>query len=158
MAISSESISTAFSPDAGAEDLVIKAIDSAHKSIRLAAYSFTSKPVIEALYRAKKRSVDIQCVIDDSNAKNKSGQAAANILINSGIPVRVDSQHSIFHDKFIVIDGKTVETGSFNFSKAAAHSNAENVIVVWADEALASKYSENWREHWGHSVVWRLTY
>src|SRR5258708_1437581 len=66
-------IEVGFSPNAGAEELVLKAIASAKQSIRLGAYSFTSKPVIQGLVAAKKRGVDVRCVLDKSNAKSKSG-------------------------------------------------------------------------------------
>lgn len=48
------------------------------------------------------------------------------------------------------IDGETVITGSFNFTKAAQLDNAENVLVLH-DLAIAARYGENWREHWEHS-------
>jgi phosphatidylserine/phosphatidylglycerophosphate/cardiolipin synthase-like enzyme len=34
------------------------------------------------------------------------------------------------HDKFIVVDGETVEEGSFNDTAAAENKNAENVLVA----------------------------
>jgi hypothetical protein len=51
-------------------------------------------------------------------------------------------------------DGGVVITGSFNFSKAAEESNAENVLVN-RDAALAGKYERNWQEHYRHSEVYR---
>lgn len=50
----------------------------------------------------------------------------------------------------MVIVGGTVITGSFNFSKAAETSNAENLLVI-RDRELAAKYDRNWREHLQHS-------
>lgn len=148
----------AFSPDQGAEELVIKAISSAKHSIRLAAYSFTSVPVVKALINAKKRGVDVQCVLDKSNIKSKSGTSAANLLVNAGIATRTDSQHAIQHNKFIVIDGVHLQTGSFNYSAAAAHRNAENVIVIWNNSTLAKGYMMNWGNHWDHSDDYESSY
>lgn len=37
---------------------------------------------------------------------------------------------TIAHNKVMVIDGRTVITGSFNFTKAAEESNAENLLVI----------------------------
>jgi phosphatidylserine/phosphatidylglycerophosphate/cardiolipin synthase-like enzyme len=34
-----------------------------------------------------------------------------------GVPVRVDYRYAIMHDKFIIVDGAILETGSFNFTK-----------------------------------------
>ncbi len=51
----------------------------------------------------------------------------------------------------MVIDGRIVITGSFNFTKAAEESNAENLLVI-QDADLAAKYAKNWQEHLEHSV------
>ena len=50
----------------------------------------------------------------------------------------------------MVIDGETVITGSFNFTKAAEESNAENLLVI-RDATLAKKYADNWQAHARHS-------
>ena len=122
------------------------------------AYSFTSKPVTQALIAAKKRGVDVRCVLDKSNPESKSGTAAANLLVNAGIPTRIDSEHPIHHNKYMVIDGTHVETGSFNYSGQAAHRNAENALVIWNNPDLAKKYAANWATHWEHSEAYRSSY
>jgi phosphatidylserine/phosphatidylglycerophosphate/cardiolipin synthase-like enzyme len=58
---------------------------------------------------------------------------------------------TIAHNKVMVIDGLIVITGSFNFTKAAEESNAENLLVI-DDAQLAEKYAKNWQEHFAHSV------
>ena len=50
----------------------------------------------------------------------------------------------------MVIDGRTVITGSFNFTKAAEEKNAENLLVI-SDPDIAAKYTKNWQEHLAHS-------
>ena len=50
----------------------------------------------------------------------------------------------------MVIDGETVITGSFNFTKAAQEQNAENVLIV-RDQVLAGRYAQNWQAHAQHS-------
>ena len=57
-------IESAFSPEAGAEALVLKVINSAQQELRLAAYSYTSLSVTKALVSAKKRGVDVRLVVD----------------------------------------------------------------------------------------------
>ena len=53
----------------------------------------------------------------------------------------------------MIIDGETVITGSFNFTKAAEENNAENLLVIH-DKKLAERYMKNWQEHDGHSEVY----
>lgn len=149
-------IEVAFSPKAGATELIVKVITSAKKTIRLAAYSFTSKPIAQALMDAHKRGVDVQVVVDKSQKSER--YTSATFLANMGIPTRVDSQHAIQHNKFIVVDGVHVETGSFNYTSAAEQRNAENAMVIWNNPKLAATYADNWQEHWEHSEAYSAKY
>lgn len=151
-------IETAFSPKDGAEDLVIKVINSAQKSIRLAAYSFTSPRVMRALIDAKKRGVDVQIIVDDNGNKSKSSVAAMNLVASSDIPLRTLSAYAIHHDKYIVSDRRHLQTGSFNYSQAAAKSNSENVLVIWNNEAVANAYMRQWESRWVQGINYRLNY
>ena len=58
---------------------------------------------------------------------------------------------TIAHNKVIIVDGRTVEQGSFNYTKAAENSNAENVLVNWNNPKLAELYLRDWQKHWEHS-------
>lgn len=151
-------ISVAFSPNSGAQDLIVKTIRSAKKEIRMAAYSFTCPKVMKELLNAKKRGVDVRIVIDDKGNRSKASKAAMNLVVNAGIPLRTVSKFKIHHDKYIIVDGKTVETGSYNFSKSAAENNSENVMVVWNNPDLAKKYLKHWQSRWLHGKDWKSEY
>lgn len=149
-------IEVGFSPGKTAETLILKAIGTAHNSIRVLAYSFTSKPIAQALLAAHRRGVDVQVVVDKSQKTEK--YTSATFLANMGIPIRIDSQHAIQHSKILVIDQQHVETGSYNYSAAAAQRNAENVLVIWNNPHLAKIYLANWEEHWRHSDEYPARY
>jgi phosphatidylserine/phosphatidylglycerophosphate/cardiolipin synthase-like enzyme len=139
----------AFSPNGGGAELVVSVIQQAKRTIRVAAYSFTSKPIAKALMEAHKRGVDVQVVLDKSNLSSK--YSSATFLSNVGIPVRINSRYAIMHNKYIVVDGMTVQTGSFNYSSAAESKNAENVLVITGNEKLADDYLINWQKLWDES-------
>lgn len=145
-------IEVGFSPG-GAEPVVLRVIDSAKRRIVVAAYSFTSKSVAEALLRAKKRGVDVTVVLDSSQLTEE--YSSATFLANAGIRVRIDSEHAIQHSKYVVADGETVQTGSYNYTTSAARRNAENVMAVWHNPKLAEIYERDWEYHWEHSVGYR---
>ena len=156
-------IDVAFSPEAGAEQLVLSAINAARSSIRLSAYSFTSAPIVQALIAAKRdRHVDVAAVIDykDNITEDRSGKskAALNLLVNAGIPTRLIAVYPIHHDKFIVVDGLHVETGSFNYSAAAAHSNSENVVAMWNRPDVAAAYLAHWMSRWNQGRPYTSSY
>lgn len=152
------SIEVAFSPDAGAEALIQRVIDSAHQSIRLAGYSFTSPTVVKALVEAQRRHVDVRVILDDRGNRGKASIAALNLLVGAGVQVRMTSQYAIHHDKYVVVDARTVQTGSFNYSQAAARSNSENVLVVWNDTAVAARYLMHWDSRWAQGMNVEMSY
>ncbi len=137
----------AFSPNGGATDLVVRAIDSATQSVRVASYSFTSRPIAAALARARGRGVDVALVVDHGEVQ-KGNHGLVSWIAEHNVPVRVDVIHTLLHDKYMVVDGKTVETGSFNFTAAAEQHNAENVLVLWDDPPLAALYAHDWQALW----------
>jgi phosphatidylserine/phosphatidylglycerophosphate/cardiolipin synthase-like enzyme len=142
-------IEVAFSPNGGATALVVKTIADAKKSILVQAYSFTSAPIARALAQAKERGVDVRVILDKS--QKSEHYTVATYLSNHNIPTWIDQQHAIAHNKVMVIDGDTVITGNFNFTKAAEEKNAENVIVLRGNPELADVFAANWIKHQAHS-------
>lgn len=155
-------IEYAFSPREGAEKLVLKVIGSARSEIRMMTYSLTSSPVVEALIAARRRGVDVAIVSDYKNnvVDDRSGKprAALSALVNAGCRVRTISAYPIHHDKVIVADQETVETGSFNYSDAAANKNSENVMVVWKNPDLARGYLAHWQDRFNKGEDYRTNY
>jgi len=138
-----------FSPKGGCQDAIIREVGAAKEYVHVQAYSFTSAPIARALLDAKKRGVKVEVVIDAGRVTEKYSEAT--FFVNQGIPVFADGKHAIAHNKVMVIDGKTVITGSFNFTKSAEESNAENLLVIHSVE-VAAKYERNYQEHLAHSV------
>jgi len=141
-------VQVGFSPEGSAEGLVLSVIDNAQQQIRLMGYSFTSPTVVRSLVAAKQRGVDVQIVVDAHGNEGKASQAALNIIANAGIPLRTSTAYKIQHDKVIITDGRNVETGSFNYSAAAAKSNSENAVVLWDFPGVADVYLNHWQTRW----------
>lgn len=137
-----------FSPRGGCTEAVVDALGKARKTILVQAYSFTSAPIAKALVDAQKRGVKVQVILDKSQRTEK--YSSATFLKNEGVPPLIDTKHAIAHNKVMVIDGETVITGSFNFTKAAEERNAENLLVI-RNAKLARQYAENWQSHAAHS-------
>jgi len=144
-----------FSPDGGATQAIVREIDRATLDVRVQAYSFTSAPIAKALVDAHKRGVSVEVILDRSQRTEK--YSGATFLANSRIPVYIESAHAIAHNKVMIIDGQTVITGPFNFTKAAEERNAENLLVLRSKE-LAKIYTENWEKHKEHSEPYRPRY
>jgi phosphatidylserine/phosphatidylglycerophosphate/cardiolipin synthase-like enzyme len=102
-----------------------------------------------ALVEAYRRGISVRVILDKSNVKET--YSSATFLRNMGIPPLIDSEHAIAHNKVLVVDGREVITGSFNFSKAAEQKNAENLVFI-DDPAVAAAYTRNWQDHASHSL------
>jgi phosphatidylserine/phosphatidylglycerophosphate/cardiolipin synthase-like enzyme len=146
------SIDVFFSPDGGATDAV-RELGQAKRRVRVQAYSFTSAPIAKALVDAKRRGVDVVVVLDSSQQTDR--YSSATFLSNEGVPVFIDDDHAIAHNKVILIDADTVITRSFNFSKAAEERNAENVLVLRGRADVAGKYHDNFQKHLAHSTPYK---
>jgi hypothetical protein len=138
-----------FSSTGGCTEAAVKEIDGAKMTILVQAYSFTSAPIAKALVEAHKRGVDVWVILDKSPRTERYSEA--DFLVHMGIPTWIDARHAIAHNKVMVIDDKTVITGSFNFTKAAEESNAENMLIIRLPD-IAAKYEANYQDHLAHSV------
>ncbi|HMB94465.1 MAG TPA: phospholipase D family protein [Tepidisphaeraceae bacterium] len=137
-----------FSPNGGCTDAVVRELSQAHQSVGVQAYTFTSTAIAQALVQAHDRGVQVVAIIDKSARTEKYTEAT--FLANHNIPVFIDDQHDIAHNKIMIIDGQTVITGSFNFTKQAEKSNAENLLILHRQD-VAKLYTANLQEHLQHS-------
>jgi phosphatidylserine/phosphatidylglycerophosphate/cardiolipin synthase-like enzyme len=146
-------VEVAFSPNGGGAGIIINAITQAKKSIKVQAYSFTNADIAKALLDSSKRGVDVKVVLDKSQETEK--YTSATFLANAGVPVRIDDDFAIAHNKIMILDEETVITGSFNFTKAAEERNAENVLVIRGNKELANLYLKNWQWRWEASETYK---
>jgi phosphatidylserine/phosphatidylglycerophosphate/cardiolipin synthase-like enzyme len=137
-----EVVAVGFSPG-NAEAVVLGVINGARSEIRLCGYSFSSRNVMHALANAKRRGVDVRLVLDSKGTT----RTAIKFLNENRISYRTCLNFNIMHNKFIVADGALVQTGSFNYTRAAAVDNAENVIVLRSSQ-LAGVYLQEWTRLW----------
>ncbi|SCB37584.1 phospholipase D family nuclease [Rhizobium lusitanum] len=133
-------VSVCFTPAEQCEARIVAEIDRARSAIYVQAYGFTSLPIIHALQRAAGRGVEVLAILDKVNERKYSG---ATLLEAAGIPVWIDFEPTIAHNKIIVIDGHLVIGGSYNFTAAAQKRNAENVTFTDSRE-IAKQFSANW--------------
>ncbi len=129
-----------FTPNECCLPLILEAMQKAKVSIHLQAYSFTSKPIADALIRSKERGVKVIVIVDKSQLKERHTQIKN--LIAAGISVFIDYKPAIAHNKIIIFDEEKVLSGSYNFSAAAEHRNAENLLLI-EDKECAQKYLKN---------------
>jgi len=148
--VNAKEIEVGFSTTGTALDIILNAIHQAKRDIHVSAYIFTSKPVSLALLEAKKRGVNIKILADKKANGNK--YSAVTFLKNHQIETCLTDYYAIMHNKFMVIDTNTVQTGSFNYSTNAAKRNAENVIVI-NNKDVANAYEQEFNRLYNECVM-----
>ena len=142
------SVEVWFSPKGGCTEAVVREINSARHEVLVQAYSFSSKPITEALVAAKTRGVHVTVLLDKSNESEAYSDLP--LFLEHGLAPLIDAHHAIAHNKVMVIDRATVVTGSFNFTHQAEAENAENLLVIKGNPALAKAYHDQFAQHKGH--------
>ena len=142
-----ESMDVCFTPGQSCLPKVIKYIDNAKTSILLLGYSFTSKPITQALIQAKKRGVNVRIVLDHSQQYQKYSKEVIQVLLNNQMDVRFDHTVKIAHNKVLVIDNLQTITGSYNWTHSAEFKNAENLVFIKSQE-VAKKYAVYFEGRW----------
>jgi phosphatidylserine/phosphatidylglycerophosphate/cardiolipin synthase-like enzyme len=125
----------------GIEGPLVEAIDSARLSVHAAMYSLSLKDVRDALIRARRRGIDVKVVMESDNVDADAPQR----LKEAGVPLLGDRREGLMHDKFMVIDGTEVWTGSMNFTTSGAYLD-NNVLVRVRSRELAEDYETEFGE------------
>jgi len=141
-------VQVGFSPEGTAQKLVLETIASAKHDIQILAYAFQASDIMQALVAAKNRGVNVRVVVDKKRNKGKTSKKTMDFVTSNGVELRTNDHFHIHHDKVIIVDGSTVETGSFNFAPSAETANSENVIVIRDMPEVAKQYIAHWQSRW----------
>ena len=153
---SSAKVRALFTPGDDIGAAIVQSIRNATKQICVQAYSFTNKAIARALQDAAGRGIVVSVLADREQFERGASFLLRDLRL-AGAEVRLDGEHGAAHNKIMVIDAETshpmIITGSYNFTQAAQKHNAENIIIIDNDTALASAYAANWRRHWKHGAA-----
>lgn len=147
-AVSFSGIQGAFCPSPTCVSLPISALETAHERVWVAMYSFTNTELADALIAAKQRGADVRVIVEKQQAGSQYSQHDE--LAAAGIPVRIDTNPNLMHDKFAVLDEDIVITGSMNWTGNGVRENNENVLVIHSDE-LNQQFATEFQKIWDES-------
>lgn len=129
---------------------LISYINSAQKSIHIAAFEFDLPVVADALIAAAQRGVEVRWVTDDEHgieADLEDGLELFPRMEKAGVEVRDDGREALMHNKFWIFDGNIVWTGSTNVTVNCNFRNNNNVIVIHSPRA-AEIFEREFQEMW----------
>lgn len=120
-------------------------LDSARSSIYFGWYDLQDSPeLIAALARALARGVLVRGVLD-SDAFGRVTASDAELL--PVLPIRMDGDDRLVHDKYVVVDGEAVWTGSANFTDTDLNAEYNcNVTLLVRSAPVAAAYTHDFEE------------
>jgi len=132
-----KSIDVFFCPRDNCTEQLVEVIESAENSVHCAFFDLDLEPVINVL-SWKSASIDVKLVVDNQYYGELDYLGFA----------RKDTTSQYMHNKFCIIDDKTITTGSFNPTYNGAYKNNNNLIII-KSVYLAENYESEFTELWG---------
>lgn len=121
-------------------------IRRASKTLDICVFAFTNDKLAAAILHAFKKGVKCRIIVDDECAKFNGADVWR--LGLEGIPCTMDNNvHAHMHNKYCLIDGEVLITGSFNWTSQAVSTNQENLIILH-DPQFVTEYKANFEQLW----------
>jgi phosphatidylserine/phosphatidylglycerophosphate/cardiolipin synthase-like enzyme len=153
-----------YSPEENLESIDVDLIDHARRSIEIAMYAFTDRPIADAVIRAASRGVHVWIYRDGIQVKDR-GDKSRRILSASRqsgvvqIEVKRNSSRNIMHLKAYLIDGMILRTGSANWSPPGEgawcsrgerlhRDQQDNNLFITNDPREVRKFESTFRRIW----------
>jgi len=142
-----------FEPGDNCPRRIISLFHSCRRTADVCVFTITDDRVTEAIEAAHARGVKVRIISDN----DKTMDAGSDIwrLRRRGIEVRVDISPFHMHHKFAVIDGRTLITGSYNWTRGAAEKNHENLVLL-EEPPLVAEFLGEFEKIWENSTPLRL--
>ena len=117
----------------------------ARHSVDICVFTITDNRISTEIEAAHSRGVNVRIITDNDKAEDRGSDADR--LARHGIPLRVDRTDNHMHHKFAVFDTQRVVTGSYNWTRSAATSNEENIVVT-DDAKLVASFAAEFERLW----------
>jgi phosphatidylserine/phosphatidylglycerophosphate/cardiolipin synthase-like enzyme len=128
-----------FAPEDGVRDRIIATIATARQGVDFMAFVFTCQAIADAMADRVSSGVRVRGLFEARNVNSRHSRD--DFLRERGVEVFLDKNPYNMHNKVVIVDGRTVITGSYNFSRNAETQNDENVLILH-DPGLAAHYTD----------------
>lgn len=111
--------------------VITQYIEMATSEICIAVAWFTHRDLFNSIIKALDRKVRVSVIlIDDIINRGPNGLDFATFITKGGMIRFMNTRRLLMHNKFCLFDGKTLITGSYNWTYSAEMRNAENIIAT----------------------------
>jgi cardiolipin hydrolase len=140
---------TCFSPAEACDKKLISFIQKSQRSLDVAIYAITHPDIASAIVQAHRRGVTVRMVADRSQSQGNSSKVGE--LRAQGVPLKIGAAQGLMHNKFTILDGQSLELGSFNYTRSASTSHAENQLYI-GDPMVVEKFRIEFEKLWAEGL------
>jgi phosphatidylserine/phosphatidylglycerophosphate/cardiolipin synthase-like enzyme len=133
----------------GIDQVLVDAVNDAQATLDIAVFEWENACLTAAVVVAHERGVQVRMVVDDEHTVEENeeldllGEDAPFIAIeDAGIPWRDDQRSALMHNKFFIIDGQEVFTGSMNFTPRGTYTNNNNLLRLRSRRVVEAYQTE----------------
>jgi cardiolipin hydrolase len=135
-----------FSPGEACRNIIISQIQSAANRLQICVFTISDDAITDAIITTHKKGIEIKIITDNDKSLDEGSDIET--LFKNGIPIRMDRTPNHMHHKFMVVDGRAVITGSYNWTRSAARFNHENILFTKEAGVVKSflkEFDQLWR-------------
>jgi hypothetical protein len=119
---------------------VAEEISTAEKTVHIAVAWLTNRVLFAALQQRAQRGCVVSVMVSDDAINNNAAIDLAQLRVGRSRVYKIgNGDTDLMHNKFCVIDGSTVITGSYNWTYKAER-NFENIVIATENTALAAQF------------------
>lgn len=142
-------VTTLFSPGDACGKHIRTLMSEAQERLDICVFTISDNDIADAIKNAFDRGINVRIVTDNDKMWDEGSDIKS--LYDHGIEVKIDQTDYHMHHKFMVVDGHTVLTGSYNWTRSAAQFNHENIISL-TDRQVSQKFSAEFEKLWKECV------
>jgi len=119
---------------------IIREIEKANKSLKVAVYWFTNHELFDMLYHKQLNGVQCDLIIHNDYINNRDTGLPFQKFIDAGGKFYFSDEENPMHNKFCIIDGEILVNGSYNWTYFAEEKNRENILIIKNEKEVIDSF------------------
>lgn len=141
-----------FSPGNDCVNAIIDTLRNAKKSVNICVFTISDDKITAEIIACHRKGISVKVLTDNEKLHDLGSDIEK--LAKMGLAVRIDNTTAHMHHKFMIVDNQILVNGSYNWTRSAALSNEENIIVS-DDKNLVAAFSKQFEKMWKEMEVFK---
>lgn len=147
-----ESSGAVFSPGEECRNAILRKINEAVNQINICVFTISDDRITDAIITAHKKGVGIKIITDNDKLWDEGSDIKQ--LAKLGVCIKMDATPNHMHHKFMVVDNKSLLTGSYNWTVSAMRYNHENILIT-EEAGVVRSFLKEFDNLWRQMVEYR---